>query len=291
MKIIRAKSAGLCMGVALALRKLSQSVEKKSPTSSRLVMFGPIIHNPQVMEEYKQQGVICINSIEEIKPGDTVIIRAHGIPIHEETYLNKLGVTLIDATCPKVKQAQLAIAKATTTETVLFIFGEKEHPEVKGLISYSNGPYHVFDTIHFLEHFAIPQNTKIVLAAQTTQDASVFQKLQQLLLQKNIQVTLLDTICNATHKRQNEMLSLTKKVTAMVVVGGLTSGNTRRLAELSKQNGIKTLHVETVDSLYDNDELQQTDIIGLTAGASTPQHIINDVEKYLKKCYDNALLQ
>lgn len=285
MKIIRAKSAGLCMGVALALRKLSHSVEKKYSSPTRLVMFGPIIHNPQVMEEYKQQGVVCVDSIKEIKSGDTVIIRAHGIPTYEETYLNNLGVTLVDATCPKVKQAQLAIANATTAETILLIFGEEKHPEVKGLISYSNGPYQVFDTIDFVKQFTTSQDKRIVLAAQTTQDAAVFRNIQQLLSQKNIQFTLLDTICNATHKRQSETLAITEKVDAMLVVGGLTSGNTRRLAELSKSKGIETFHIETAESLYDNIELQHVNTIGLTAGASTPQKIIDEVEYYLKKHY------
>lgn len=281
MQVIRAKTAGTCWGVDLALRKLSQSIEDKKKSKTRLVMFGLIIHNPQVIEEYKKQGVTCVHSIEEIQPGDTVIVRAHGIPTYEEEQLRTLRVELVDATCPKVKKTQLAIANTTNPETILLLFGEAEHPEVKGLISYSQGLCYVFDTKQFIEKFDNPHNKTIVLASQTTQDELTFKKIQEILLQKGIQPVILNTICDATYKRQRELLSITEQVDAMVVVGGFTSGNTRRLVELAKSKRIKTLHIETVDALYENSKLDKNDVIGLTGGASTPKPFIDKVETFL----------
>lgn len=281
MQVIRAKTAGTCWGVDLALRKLSQSIENKEKANTRFVMYGLIIHNPQVIAEYKAQGVICVDSIEEIHAGDTVIVRAHGIPIYEEQQLNDIGVNIVDATCPKVKKTQLAIENATNSETILLLFGEANHPEVKGLISYSQGPFHVFDTKQFVEDFDNSQNKTIVLASQTTQDELTFKEIQEILHQKGIQPVVLNTICDATYKRQRELLSITEQVNTMVVVGGFTSGNTRRLVELSKSKGIKTFHIETVDALYENNELNQNGIIGLTGGASTPKQLIDKVEDFL----------
>ncbi len=279
MEIHRAKTAGFCWGVDLALRKLEKSL-KQNTTSCRLIMFGPIIHNPQALKEYRDQGVLCVNTLEEIQPGDIVIIRAHGIPIHEETYLQSIHVSFIDATCPKVKKAQLAIADTTTPETHLLLFGEEEHPEVRGLVSYAKGPYTIFDTKEYIEQLNLPKNIPITLASQTTQDSLLFEEIQKILQKKTSQLTTLNTICDATHKRQEEALSLTKHVEAMVVVGGFTSGNTRRLAEISKNKGVKTWHIETVESLQ-TDELKQFNNIGLTAGASTPKKNIDEVESFL----------
>ena len=150
--VLRAKTAGFCMGVGLALRKLDQAIkEHKSRSSGRLVMLGPIIHNPQVMNTYMQQGVVLAHSLDAVQPGDTVIIRAHGIPREDEVRLLDLGAHILDATCPKVKQAQLAIDEATRQGTSLYLFGEAEHPEVQGLVSYANGPCLVFGSLKELK--------------------------------------------------------------------------------------------------------------------------------------------
>ena len=146
--VLRAKTAGFCMGVGLALRKLDQALkEHRARSSGRLVMLGPIIHNPQVMNTYMQQGVVLAHSLDAVQPGDTVIIRAHGVPREDEARLLDLGAHVLDAPCPKVKQAQLAIDEATRQGTSLYLFGEAEHPEVQGLVSYANGPCLVFGSL------------------------------------------------------------------------------------------------------------------------------------------------
>lgn len=135
MNILRARTAGFCMGVGLALRKLDEALALQKKGEGRLVMLGPIIHNPQVLDSYTRQGVICAESPADIRPGDTVLIRAHGIPREVEASLRNLGATILDATCPRVKEAQLAIDNATRTGGSLYLFGEAEHPEVRGLVS------------------------------------------------------------------------------------------------------------------------------------------------------------
>lgn len=280
--LLRAKTAGFCMGVGLALRKLDQAIkEHRARSSGRLVMLGPIIHNPQVMASYTQQGVICAHSLDAIQPGDTVIIRAHGIPRQNEARLLDLGAHVLDATCPKVKQAQLAIDEATRQGASLYLFGEAEHPEVQGLVSYANGPCLVFGSLKELkEEQTFKDTPNVVLAAQTTQEREEFEAIKKSLAEGH-SLTVLDTICDATRRRQQEALMISQQADAMIVVGGKTSGNTRRLADVAKSCGIPVWHIEVPEELP-LEELKQYGSIGLTAGASTPRSIIDAVQESLK---------
>lgn len=280
--LLRAKTAGFCMGVGLALRKLDQAIkEHRARSSGRLVMLGPIIHNPQVMASYTQQGVACAHSLDAIQPGDTVIIRAHGIPRQNEARLLDLGAHVLDATCPKVKQAQLAIDEATRQGASLYLFGEAEHPEVQGLVSYANGPCLVFGSLKELkEEQTFKDTPNVVLAAQTTQEREEFEAIKKSLAEGH-SLTVLDTICDATRRRQQEALMISQQADAMIVVGGKTSGNTRRLADVAKSCGIPVWHIEVPEELP-LEELKQYGSIGLTAGASTPRSIIDAVQESLK---------
>ena len=269
------------MGVGLALRKLDQAIEEhKARSSGRLVMLGPIIHNPQVMDTYMRQGVILAHSLEAVQPGDTVIIRAHGIPRKDEARLLGLGAHVLDATCPKVKQAQLAIDEATRRGTSLYLFGEAEHPEVQGLVSYANGPCLVFGSLKELKEKQTFKDTHdVVLAAQTTQEREEFEAIKKLLAERHA-LTVLETICDATRKRQQEALMISQQAEAMIVVGGKTSGNTRRLADVAESCGIPVWHIEVPEELP-REELKRYATIGLTAGASTPRSIIDAVQESL----------
>lgn len=280
--LLRAKTAGFCMGVGLALRKLDQAIkEHRVRSSGRLVMLGPIIHNPQVMAAYTQQGVICAHSLDDIQPGDTVIIRAHGISRENEARLLDIGAHVLDATCPKVKQAQLAIDEATRQGASLYLFGEAEHPEVQGLVSYANGPCLVFGSLKELkEEQAFKDTPNVVLAAQTTQEREEFEAIKKSLAEGH-SLSVLDTICDATRRRQQEALMISQQADAMIVVGGKTSGNTRRLADVAKSCGIPVWHIEVPEELP-LEALKQYGSIGLTAGASTPKSIIDAVQESLK---------
>ena len=174
MQVLRARSAGFCLGVSLALRRLDQELsaflaqkETESP-GSRLITFGPIIHNPLVMQHYTDMGVICESDPEKLRDSDRVVIRAHGIPRPLEEKLEAMGVHIIDATCPKVKKAQLAIGKEYAKGGVLILFGENEHPEVKGLLSYAADNALVFGDHDELEKLTLDPGAPYCLAAQTT---------------------------------------------------------------------------------------------------------------------------
>ncbi|MGN1037962.1 MAG: 4-hydroxy-3-methylbut-2-enyl diphosphate reductase [Mailhella sp.] len=283
MNVIRAKHAGFCMGVALALHKLDTIVKARS--GEKVATLGEIIHNPQVLEDYAQKGVLCLKHVEEATSDMSVLIRAHGITKSVENQLRSCCSSVEDATCPRVKKAQLAIAKATASGRTLLLYGEAEHPEVRGLISYAEGTSHIFSSLDELERFLADMkdsHASFVLAAQTTQDRLIFDAMKKLVsdrLRENLIV--LDTICDATRERQEEAGEIAGRVQAMVVAGGKSSGNTRRLAELARMRGVPTVLVETADELKKED-FSGIETVGLTAGASTPRSIIDDVERKLQ---------
>ena len=285
MNVIRAKRAGFCMGVALALHKLDSMVAARQ--GEQVATLGDIIHNPQVLDDYARKGVRRLGAAAEAQADMAVLIRAHGIPRSMEDDLRGRCARVEDATCPRVKKAQLAIAEATAAGCELLLYGEADHPEVRGLISYAAGQSHIFSTQVELDALLeqVPFDGRpVVLAAQTTQDRLIFDEMRSRLSARfGTALTVLDTICDATRQRQEEAMELAGKVQAMVVVGGKTSGNTRRLAELARTCGVPTVLVETAGEL-DPAFFRGVQTVGLTAGASTPGYIIDEVEARLKQC-------
>ena len=279
MKVLRANTAGFCMGVSLALKRLDEALEERQKP---IATFGPIIHNPQVLAKYANKGVRQITRVDEATPSECVIIRAHGIPRTEEALLMESGAQLVDATCPRVKAAQLAIDRATRQRQCLLLFGEADHPEVRGLLSYAHAERYVFGSLDECKALPLEPAGCYALAAQTTQDIRQFMAIQAYLEQRlDRSIPTLHTICDATEKRQNEALEIAAKVDCMVVVGGHESGNTRRLAELVAGAGIPALHVENEKEL-DAAFFRQKCFAGLTAGASTPKSLIDAVEFFLE---------
>jgi 4-hydroxy-3-methylbut-2-enyl diphosphate reductase len=276
MDVIRARTAGFCMGVSLALQKLDSILREKG----RICTLGPIIHNPQVLAAYEKQGVICVRDASELHEGDRVVIRAHGIPRQEEEQARAGGVAVVDATCPRVKKAQTSIAQATRNGAILLLFGEAEHPEVRGLVSYAHGQARVFSSQEELEKFDFVEEQSYVLASQTTQDRGMFLQFERQLRGRFQKLKILSTICDATRSRQEEARAIAATVDIMVVVGGRQSGNTRRLADVAASEGIETLLVETADEL-DKKIFLKKSRAGLTAGASTPKSLIDTAEIWL----------
>lgn len=284
MQVQRARTAGFCMGVSLALNKLDRAIlgnASEQVPPRRICTFGPIIHNPQVLADYEAKGVACLNSPDEARKEDIVVIRAHGIPREEEASIRACGAKIIDATCPRVKKAQLAIEKATREGASLLLFGDADHPEVRGLISYAHGPSLVFASPEELSQLNPDPKNAWVLASQTTQDASVFARIRKRLSAKLTSLQVLSTICDATGERQAEARAIAQNVEAMVVIGGRQSGNTRRLAALAAECGVATHHVEKVEELTRKD-FEKLSSVGLTAGASTPKTLIDEAEAWLK---------
>lgn len=281
MQVIRAKTAGFCMGVDLALRKLEKLMLAGSDRP--IYTLGPIIHNPQVLKEYEERGVKCERESKDIPPESNVVIRAHGIPRAVESELKSRQVRIVDATCPKVKKAQVLIAEQTNLGGRMLLFGEDDHPEVKGLLSYANPNSLVFETLEELQALSFFADEPLFLAAQTTQDRKGFGEII-LYLRKRLgrELPVLHTICDATMERQAEAVAIARQAPAMVVVGGFESGNTRRLAHVVEAQGAFCAHVEIAEQLP-LEKLGAYPLLGLTAGASTPKKVIDAIEERLKQ--------
>ncbi|WP_027720191.1 4-hydroxy-3-methylbut-2-enyl diphosphate reductase [Maridesulfovibrio zosterae] len=279
VEVIRAETAGFCMGVDLALNKLDSLIEKNE--HGKIYILGPIIHNPQVLEDYEKQGVITAESPDQVPENAYVVIRAHGVPQNVEEELRTRGVCVIDATCPKVKKAQLLIKKNTEDDRILLLYGEDSHPEVKGLLSYAPSGTHLFDSIEELKNIKLDPSKKYCLAAQTTQDRNVYEVSIKYLESKGLDFVTLNTICDATRQRQDEAITLSSEVDYMIVVGGRISGNTRRLVQVVETAGTKCTHVEVADELP-LETLKDIKKIGLTAGASTPKRLVDGIQHILE---------
>lgn len=275
--IVRAKTAGFCMGVDLALRKLDR-VLAENTCHEQICTLGPIIHNPQVLQEYAQQGVTQINSVQDVPEGSCIVIRAHGVPLEVKNELHTRGVRIVDATCPKVKKAQMLIGDQTQNGRCLLLFGEPDHPEVAGLLSYAAAQAQVIEHVDMVESLNLEPGRSYFLAAQTTQDRTEFQTVVQR-LEKHLGTgfPVLDTICDATRQRQEEAMRISREVDIMLVVGGYASGNTRRLAKVVQAQGVPSIHIESVRDLP-AEELGRARRVGITAGASTPRQAIDAVE-------------
>jgi len=275
MEIILAETAGFCMGVDLALRRLDKLVA--AAEDRPIYILGPIIHNPQVLKSYAEQGVTIAKTPEDVPAGAYVVIRAHGITREVEAALKARDIIIKDATCPRVKKAQLLIARHTQDGQELLLYGEAEHPEVRGLVSYALNEHFLFDSPEELASHPLVKGKSYVLAAQTTQDRVLFDAMaKELMNDPDVDVTVLKTICDATKLRQAEANKLATEVDFMVVVGGYNSGNTRRLAQVVEDQGTPCKHVETLGDL-DIDALREYKRVGVTAGASTPRHLIDEV--------------
>jgi 4-hydroxy-3-methylbut-2-enyl diphosphate reductase len=269
------------MGVSLAVRKLDDAVEARREGQG-LYTLGPIIHNPALVADYEARGAHCLRDHSKAESGATVIIRAHGLPRLIEEDLALRGLKIIDATCPKVKAAQMAIKKARESgRGALLLFGEVDHPEVRGLLSYAGDDALIFNSLEELAALPLDAEKNYFIAAQTTQDKEIFARaLDWLSARLGKTAHVLRTICDATRQRQNDVIRLTEQVGSMVIVGGMNSGNTRRLAEIARARGVFTVHCEGPDELP-LDKLRELQPIGLSAGASTPDSQINAVESIL----------
>mgnify|MGYP000856601989 CR=1 FL=1 len=280
MEVVLAETAGFCMGVDLALTRLDSLLAEGGDAPVRTL--GPIIHNPQVLEHYARRGVSVARGPEDIPQGAAVVIRAHGVPKAMQEALEERGARVVDATCPKVKKAQMLIARECGRGRRLLLYGEADHPEVRGLLSYAGPDAFVFDSREEFESFPLEPDARYVLAAQTTQDRAVFEALAADLAERpNLDVKVLQTICDATRQRQEDAVRIAREVDYMVVVGGRESGNTRRLAQVAAAQGTPCVHVETADELP-LDDLRRCARVGVTAGASTPRELVAGVCRLLR---------
>jgi 4-hydroxy-3-methylbut-2-enyl diphosphate reductase len=275
MKILIAKKAGFCMGVRRAVEMVLEAPNKHE---NPICTFGPLIHNPQVLDLLREKDISTLEHIPEYATG-TVLIRAHGVPPQTKQNLKKAGFKIIDATCPRVIKVQTIIRKHAQKKYASIIIGDKDHPEVIGLLGYAEGKGFVVDNLDDLD--SLPSFEKAIIVAQTTQNILFFEEIKIWANNKFPHYKIFDTICDSTAKRQAEVQNLANSVDAVIVVGGQNSGNTKRLAEISKKTGKPTYHIET-ESEIDVDALSEVKCIGITAGASTPNWVIKKIYRTLE---------
>ncbi|MCL2144143.1 MAG: 4-hydroxy-3-methylbut-2-enyl diphosphate reductase [Endomicrobia bacterium] len=269
-KIKIADKSGFCFGVKRAI----SLAEKTADLHKKVYTLGPIIHNPQEVERLDKQGIKTLKDAKTVKSG-IIILRTHGIPLllHEELKKKK-SIEIIDATCPFVKRAQDIVKDLSGKDETIVIIGERVHPEVAALVSYGNGKCIVIENIKEAQNIKAEGDLNIV--SQTTQTPENFNAIVKC-LKKRYKIKVFNTICKATFDRQQSAEKLAKTVDLMIVVGGKNSGNTTRLAEICSAK-TKTYHIEKADDLKKS-WFKNKNIIGLTAGASTPNWIIQQVQR------------
>jgi len=271
MGVKLAKNAGFCMGVRRAMDIVLDIARHMG--GAKVYTYGPLIHNPQTMGLLKKRGIVALDDIDDITTG-TVIIRAHGISPQERARIAAKGIKIIDATCPKVANVQAIIKKHAKMEYAILIVGDREHPEVKGLVGYAQGKGTAIGSKEDASY--LPDLGKVCVVAQTTQNKEEYNEISSAILNRFPDALIFDTICESTESRQTEVKEMAVTMDALVIVGGKNSANTRRLAEISKRQGTPTFHIETVDDLK-NSDFSFYDRIGISAGASTPNWIIEKV--------------
>lgn len=275
MKVKLAKHAGFCMGVR---RAVDTTLDVIQTTNGSVATLGPLIHNPQVLELLHDRGVTVLHDIPESADG-TVVIRAHGVPPEKKQELFQSGARVLDATCPRVVKVQVVIAKHRQEGRRVIIIGDKNHAEVDGLMGYAGDQGVVVSSM--AEARSLTIDGPFIIVSQTTQDEEQFDQISRDLVARFPDGKIFNTICNSTHKRQEEVRRLCKDVEAMVVVGGAASANTQRLGEIIRHMDRPVYVVETEADL-DPEQMRRYEVVGVTAGASTPTWLINRVVRRLE---------
>jgi len=270
LEVIIAQHAGVCFGVKRAIDMAFKAARKYR---SHVYTIGPLIHNPQVVEQLREAGVIVKEDIGDIVEG-TVIFRSHGVPLHLAEGARGKGLRIVDATCPFVKRTHKFARMLSRKGYMVIVVGDKSHPEVRSLKSYVEGEAMVVGSAGELADWA--GDKKVGIVAQTTQSLENFQEIVAACLAKAGEIRAYNTICDATALRQKEALNLTGSVDCIIVIGGHRSANTRRLAEICRRILDETYHVERVEELKPS-WFKGRRRIGVLGGASTPSWVIEEI--------------
>ena len=281
MEITVAKSAGFCFGVQRAVDSVYKELEENS---GKIYTFGPIIHNEQVVEDLNKEGIEVIDTVEQLKKikEGTVVIRSHGVAKEIYDILEQQKLKMVDATCPFVKKIHNIVLDESNNGKTIIIIGNDNHPEVEGIKGWVNGEVIVINKEEQIEKLSLPEQTKACIVSQTTFNHNKFKYLVEIIRKKGYDITVVNTICNATHVRQVEAQKISSKVDGMIVIGGKNSSNTQKLYDICRNECENTFYVQTVKDL-DLHELKSLKSIGITAGASTPKNIIEEVRTECQK--------
>lgn len=279
MKVTLAKSAGFCFGVKRAV----EMVYKEAETGKKVYTLGPIIHNEQVVQDLEQKGVRVIDTPEELSEAEdaTVIIRSHGISADVHHQLEDKKVRIVDATCPFVSKIHRIVEKKYQEGSCIVIVGNANHPEVEGINGWCNGAATVIGSVSEAENYSQEPARKLCVVAQTTFNYKKFKDIVDIFSKKSYDINVMNTICNATEERQTEAAAIAGDSDAMIVIGGKHSSNTQKLYEICKNVCPDTHFIQTLDDL-DLKQFQSFRSVGITAGASTPNTIIKEVQSYVR---------
>lgn len=282
MKVELAKTAGFCFGVKRAVDTVFQQVEKNE--DEKIYTYGPIIHNEEVIKDMESKGVRVLNSLEELKTLEhgIVIIRSHGVPKYVCDILDEKKIQYVDATCPFVKKIHKIVSEESAKGSHVVVIGSGTHPEVEGIIGWAGPDTTVIQTIEEAEAFAIEDSTqKVCIVAQTTFNYNKFKDLVEIIHKKGYDIIVLNTICSATKERQEEARDIAKRVDAMIVIGDKRSSNTQKLFEICSNACKDTYYIQTLGD-FDMNQLRSVETVGITAGASTPKKIIEEVQNNVR---------
>ncbi|MCI9569030.1 MAG: 4-hydroxy-3-methylbut-2-enyl diphosphate reductase [Lachnospiraceae bacterium] len=274
MEVIVARTAGFCFGVRRAVEKV---YEQLKTGEGPIYTYGPIIHNEEVVKDLEQKGVLVIESLEELKrlKGGTVILRSHGVGKEIYDILRKNGVMLVDATCPYVKKIHKIVEEQCKAGRQVIIVGDESHPEVQGIKGWGNEDTRVVRDLSEFEDLGILEGSKLCFVAQTTFNYNKFKDLVEKIFKKRYDIIVLNTICNATQERQAEAMQIASQVDVMLVIGGRHSSNTQKLYEICRKECNHTYYIQTLGDL-NPESIRSVRSVGITAGASTPNHIIEE---------------
>ena len=281
MEVRKAKSAGFCFGVKKAMETVYQQIEKNQ--GKPIYTFGPLIHNEEVVKELKSKGVEVVDTVEELKnlKEGIVIIRSHGVSKDIYKILEDNGIECVDATCPFVKRIHKIVEKESAAGKQIIIIGNDGHPEVEGIKGWSFTPAVVIEKESEAMEFSCKSDEKICIVSQTTFNYNKFQELVEIFEKKGYDISVVNTICNATEERQTEARQIAAVADVMIVIGGTHSSNTRKLYEICKNECENTHFIQTLDDL-NLDLPKSVRLVGITAGASTPNNIIEEVQNYVR---------
>lgn len=287
MEVIVAKTAGFCFGVHRAVKTVYDEIEKqqaeRQEITGTIYTLGPIIHNEEVVSDLEKRGVIVLETEQELDGLDagTVIIRSHGVGKAVYDKIERKHLRLVDATCPFVKRIHKLVEKASRNNEAIVIVGNASHPEVEGIKGWAYGDVFVIADEKEAESVVIAGKKKVCLVSQTTFNYKKFKLIVEILEKKGYDIEVNNSICNATYERQHEAREVARQVDAMIVIGGRHSSNTQKLYELCKEECDNTYYIQTLSDL-DLKQIQSAGVIGITAGASTPNKIIEEVKVHVR---------
>ena len=280
MEVITAKSAGFCFGVKRAVDTVYEQIEK----GGKIYTYGPVIHNETVVEDLEKKGAVVLNSEEELKSitDGTVILRSHGVSKEIYELLEERNIPFVDTACPFVKRIHRIVEKESGEGKQIVIVGDAKHPEVEAIVSWVSGEAIVIMSVEEAEALDLSKDREIFIVSQTTFNLSKFKDIVAIFEKKGYYYNVANTICNATEERQTEAKKIAAEVDAMIVIGGSHSSNSRKLYEICAKECSLTFFIQTVKDLNEIQIPANVELVGITAGASTPNNIIEEVQKHVR---------